>query len=414
MKVEEVNIKSVDTKSPDVENRLTALNTRLMTCADEGKVTAEAAAKMFARYSQNGDVAGLTALVIEVEKTERVKQEGQVVTNMPERRGVIAPVVEEEEAGEGDDTAVIEDLLAQFYAAKIQSQQLQTVVTEKFVPITLPSGNLFYGVAEVRAKKLGFSNMKKLSNIMATKSLDIMVDAVAPCLSIDVRQLTEGDFIYFLYWLRTTSLPRTPITMRWRSRYGTTETLSISMTSLKENHIKKTKDKLGTLEIFKSMGFDMPRVYDMLAASTYNADRFDIDELFTIERVQYFNPAENETFGDRVIRVEALLEDELSLLEDLREFRKEFEHGVDEIASVQADTKTFDPAKAAEYLEMQAIRYEAALTVHGYDPKMEEDAEDFRQEAEEIKNKLKKGVGVIPRIEKIRCEIDALSFFSAI
>ena len=417
MKVSEVKVSSVDTatlaKDPEVQKALVALNQRLIKCTEEGKISPEAAARAFSRHADSGNIEALEALVLEVEKVERVKQDGEVITNMPERRTIVeAREVDPDE--ETDEVVEIQALKNEYFSALILPNEHIPTVTEKFIPIDLPSGNLFYGVDEVRAKPLGFSNMKKLSNILARQSLDIMVDAIAPCLSIDVRKLTQGDFIYFLYWLRTMSLPRTPITMKWRSRYGTFETLSIELTKLKEKRIKRSPELVEEFALFKESGFDTPRVYDMLAGSLYDHERFEMEDIWSIERVQYFAPLDGETFGGRMKRVEAMMEDSLALLEDLKDFREKFVHGVEEIAKVQADPKTFDPAKAVDYLTEQADRMEATISVYGFNQKMQEDVDSFREEAKELKKIIAEGGRAVPRIETIRCEIDALTFFSAV
>jgi hypothetical protein len=412
VKVSEVKISDAGQK-PDTEAILTVLNDRLMKSVEAGKISMEAASRALAKFSSSGDTQAFEQLIIEVEKVERVQQEGDVITNMPERRGIV-DAKETDPDEEEDEAFEAEVLKNEYFAAVILPDELTPEVKEKFIPIDLPSGNLFYGVNEIRAKPLGFSNMKKMSNILARQSLDIMVNAIAPCISIDIRKLTQGDFIYFLYWLRTMSLPRTPITMRWRSRYGTMESLSIDMTKIKENRIKLSPVKKKEFASFQAAGFDFPRVYDMLAASRYEHEKFEMEDVWTIERVQFFSPEAGETFGDRIDRVSEMMEDSLSLLEDLKDFRKLFEHGVEEIAKVQADPDKFDPVKAADHLEDQANRMEAAISIYGFDQKMQEDLISFREEAKEIRATLEKGGKAVPRIETIRCEIDALSFFSAI
>lgn len=292
-------------------------------------------------------------------------------------------------------------------------------VTDKFEELELPSRGLFYSNKKVMGKPMGFRNMRKLSMLLKNPHPSILMEAVSPCISMDLNLLTQGDFVYFMYWLRSKSLPRTPMTVNWISRYGTKERLSVSLSKLKENRIRLTNSTLEIFNKLKPYGVTMPKVFDMTLSAKFSLD-YDIDEVeqWTFDQVQYFNTEIGETVNGRIERVSDLLDDNLDVLTDLALFKETFEHGVEEVVTVQADPENFKPKEVINHLREQAARFilraEAMLEQTGSDGDFYREADDYAKEADHIENMLKKGERVIPRKEDVVVNIDPLSFFSGI
>ena len=154
------------------------------------------------------------------------------------------------------------------------------------------------------------------------------------------------------------------------------------------------------------------------------ASKFDIVESdpfvdkWTLNVAEYFVVEPSETIKERISRIETLMDDDLSLLEDRKELAELFAHGVEETAEVQADPDKFEPEKAIQFLREAAarnlLRAEAMMETEGHDGGYFKESTEFRVAADEMEVKFKKGERIIPKVETINVEISPLSFFSNI
>lgn len=397
------------------------LKNRLDACVRNGQVSNEAAGAAFKDFSESENVFDFLAFVVNLE--QRPKTAPQAVVEQTEKSQIpvsnddMMPrkVVRSPSQAEPEDKRDWERLKAEYDGATIVPPPMAEVsATEIFTPLDLPSQCILYDVGGVKGRKLGLQHMRKLHSLLTIQSPSILIEALSTTIDFDIQKLTQGDLTYLLYWLRSSSLPKSPMQVKWVSRYGTTETMVVNLSKLKEIRVPLTEESRERLEYFNGLGFDMPRVYDILAISRYDAVENPEVEQWVYEQSQYFKPLPGETVGQRLKRIEKLMDNDISLLEELKEFKTMFAHGVNETVDVQVDLNKFDPKEAIRNLTAAADRNDAALFRFGFDETIFEINQDYRKEIVEIEEKLEKGESVIPRVEKVDVNIDALSFFSAI
>lgn len=91
----------------------------------------------------------------------------------------------------------------------------------RFVDIgDLPTGFSPYSFKKLYLREFSLSELKLLYVGMHSKvkPVDHIIRAIQLCCSIDVRQLTDGDFEFVLAWLRMHSYPKAPLLVNWTCR----------------------------------------------------------------------------------------------------------------------------------------------------------------------------------------------------
>lgn len=325
---------------------------------------------------------------------------------------------EDEEEIERKSKAEMENEFNEFMNSKLLNSRAWTVPDDKFEELAVPSKNLFYDGHKVMARKLPFSSMRKLYRVFKLQQPNLLIEALSPCVNIPVEMLTQGDFLYLMYWLRTVSLPRSPLSFTWVSRYGTNETMNVDKSILVENRISFTNEVMEELKSFENLrkiGLTMPRTFDTILKA-----RFDIEDNPNLEDwalglSEMLFPLENETVEGRLNRLENYLEDNVEDIESFQRFKSIFTHGVDETVEVQADPKKFNPKEASVFLRKQAeTLLREAENLNIFDAEINKEAESLVGEADEIEKTLSEGGWVIPRVEKRQIQINPLSFFPSL
>jgi hypothetical protein len=286
-----------------------------------------------------------------------------------------------------------------------------------FVRITPPSGCIPYDFQELYIKPFGVETLSNVIGATQHGSQTMMLDALAPCLHQDIRDLTESDLRFCMYWWRLNSFTRSPFTVSWRSHYGNQCTTLMTEGKMKIVTLNMTRAEM---QEYHAKGIRMPTVRDSEAISGYEkaVDKDDRDRsMWLLKRAQYvhldYETSPEDYFTERI---KVLNERGLPFLEDIRDFALKIEHGVTEILQ-EADDK-FEPVAAAKHLRdtataLTAFQQEAELdarTILTYSEKIAE----LTAEAEEIEKILAEGGTPQPRKEDVVLTFDIMSCFPGV
>lgn len=294
---------------------------------------------------------------------------------------------------------------------------VRSAIPKGFQRITPPSGCIPYDFEELYIRPF---TVEVLANVMgATQhgSQTMMFDALAPCLHQDIRDLTESDLRFCMYWWRLNSFTRSPFTVSWRSRYGNQCTTLLTEGKMKIVPLSMTRAEM--VEYHKK-GIRLPTVRDSEAIAGYEktVDKNDRDRsMWLLRRAQYVHLEHEVDPSDYFTeRIKVLNERGPEFLEDIRDFARKIEHGVTEV--LQESDDKFEPEAAAQHLRNTAAALAAfqeqadldAQTTLTYAEKIA----DLNAEAEEIEEKLAKGETPVPRKEDVVLTFDIMSCFPGI
>jgi len=285
------------------------------------------------------------------------------------------------------------------------------VTSGKFEFMNLPSSYIFYDFDSVFVRPFNVGDLRRMSVAVRTLSQSMLMDIVAGCMTQDPREFTPQDFYYILYWLRSRSYPKTPMTVRWASRYGVMDDAIVNRSDFKEVRLNTDKKELFT-DMYKR-GFNYPRLYDVESsdgldwASLVKDEEYDgYDWLYS--RSQYFTAQENETIIQRMKRIE---KNDVSDLEEARDMMLQLKHGVEERLPVRLSASKFDPKAAVEMLETKA---NSLMLMSSPTPEILAIVADYKAEIKEIRETLEKGGDVKPREEFTTAPLDIRSFLSGL
>jgi len=85
----------------------------------------------------------------------------------------------------------------------------------------LPTGYTPYDFKEMYVREFSLAELKLVYVGMhsRTKPVHHLIRAVQMCCSVDVKQLTDGDFEFVMAWLRMHSYPKAPLQVNWSCRH---------------------------------------------------------------------------------------------------------------------------------------------------------------------------------------------------
>ena len=278
--------------------------------------------------------------------------------------------------------------------------------------VSLPSRGVPYDFKEIFVRPLNVDDLGAIAAANATKSQTAMIDAVANCVVQDVRDLTEPDFRFVMYWLRLNSFTRSPFSLTWTSRYGNQNTSIVSMPDVEIVELKMTEEEFAQ---WRAKGISIPTMRDTEAIEEIDMENPAIR--FKAERAQYVYLPEAPTAGRSWFadRIEFMNSRGLAILEDIRDFANLITHGVQE--TLKVTDALFDPRVAPGHLTEAADRVEA-LMQNATDPNQitgfMELISDLRNEAKSIREKLDAGEQALPREEVIGFSINLMNFFPSI
>lgn len=285
--------------------------------------------------------------------------------------------------------------------------------------ITPPSRCVPYDCDDLVVRPLRLENLVAVAAAMKDRSDTALLDALAPCIVQDIRDLTEPDYKFFMYWLRINSFPRSPFKHQWISRYGNDNISVVNKENLHFDELKMTKAEY---DKYRNMGIRFPTVRDAEAIRNANLGEDDAARMFLLERAQYVH-LDEELYGAEFFdrRIQAMHEHPMGLefLEHIREFAALIPHGVREVIPDQVDAK-YEPKSAMEYLRRAAeglIAFKDNNLTTASPEQIEvltKRAQDYADEADEIETKLANGETPTPRKEEVPVQFRVIDFFSAV
>lgn len=276
-----------------------------------------------------------------------------------------------------------------------------------------PSHHISYDGQDIFVRPMGILDLSRVSAASKNENFTTYIDALNNCISMDIRDLTPGDFTFFLYWLRMNTFPTAPMVVKWTSKYGNSCEYRVSQSNLEIEELEMSREEYDS---WLGRGICMPTVRDMELVTDKDIDPSDA---WRVELAQYVHTT--------VTNPKQYLSSKLEKLEELgaqgflaiQEFAKKISHGVVERVKVR-DTK-FEAMNAIAYLRSTADELESSakqLIAGGFEKGQEvpllalaTHAEKMREEAAEIEAKINDGIIVNPDEEVIALSISAMTFF---
>lgn len=288
---------------------------------------------------------------------------------------------------------------------------VKTSVPEGWTRISVPSNCVPYDFKEIHVRPFDVTDLAGLAVSRKHGNYTMFLDVIDNAVNVDVRDLTGPDQRYLMYWWRITSYVDTPYDVTWISRYGNENKVSINKTNLKTVELKMTEEEYAP---YKEMGIVFPTVRDSEALQEEMSDEM----RFLMERAQYMRgDPDAENYAQS--KIDQLKAGGIAILEKIRDFSKQIEHGV--IETIKVTDSQFEPNAAVEYLDRAAVALmytaengeengiEASIILQQI-----ERARDLAAEAAEIKEKLAIGEPILPKEEVVTLNINVTAFFPEI
>lgn len=297
-----------------------------------------------------------------------------------------------------------------------------------FIRVNMPSACIPYTFDSVFLKPFDIHDLANVVAASEAGSYSLMIDALSACVKPDIRSLTSGDLRYVMLWLRLNSYAKSPYTISWTSRYGTSMSTSVSDTDLKVEQPKMTKAECLA---YKAKGIRFPTVRDVEALSLVTDE--DPKLRFLLERAQFValpddddpgflaRAAESEEvrrawFEDRLATLESK---DISFLEDIREFSAKMNHGIVETISVYDDkVKAEDAIKNLRDTAIGLMAAGHRLAEDTGNPESiliySERARQLSEEADEIEALIAKGGTFQAREETVTLAFETVDYFPEI
>ena len=233
--------------------------------------------------------------------------------------------------------------LADNYSPQFRaSHSLTPSIDDSWQHVSLPSRGIFYDKDEVMVRPLKTRHLCKIQGAVESQAISGILNTLDSCIDMDIRDLTQPDFRFLMYWWRLHSFPKTPLQLRWVSKYGNENISTIVETNLSVAVTTETRERV---QQFREKGITYPTVRE-LEYSILN--KLNTEDAWLFNYAQYY-------IGNSVDeKVERLDNNSSNFKSDITEFTKVFEHGIDEV--VYARDIHFDKAKYIELLN-QRINY---------------------------------------------------------
>lgn len=274
-----------------------------------------------------------------------------------------------------------------------------------YIRFELPSRFLFYPFKSLSIRRITFPDLLKINKATKGKVVSVLLDALQATIDRDIRDLTVPDFYAILFWHRLESYTKTPFMVRYVSKYGNTNEISITNTVIEEIQNKMTIERW--LE-WKEKGFRQPTVRDMEILDSANLSE---EETWAYERAQYLQivgePSVEDPYGIKSI-IEKMSNIPVETIESIREFSAESVHGIKE--SIQVKDEKFDADKRENDLKDILKYYEQSGASGTSLPFVIE----VLRELKEISEAKGAGIKVEPTAQVVPLAFDIWSFFPEI
>ena len=265
--------------------------------------------------------------------------------------------------------------------------------------INLPSNCIFYDFDSLLMREFDANDLSLIHKAVIRKNFSLLVDAVGNTLKdVDVRSLTTKDFFFLMYHHRLNDYPSSPYNIPWTSRYGNDNVTQIKTSDLNIVHLKLTEEDY---QAYKALGLRYPTVRDL---EVLQIEEFEVEEKWLLERAQW---VVGDDLQEKIKKVASF---PIKILEAIRKFREESDHGV--VERVMLRDQHFDPEKSIEHLRKIAgqVRELSKNIDTGLDEILGR-VKDLEEEANTIEISLKEGKEILPAEEEVELEINALRFF---
>ncbi len=221
----------------------------------------------------------------------------------------------------------------------------------KYSRVYLPSQGVL-GFDSVFIRPLDSEELMLLHEVRVSGSETALFDTLDRCIAdVDIRDLCLGDFRFIFYWLKIQSFTRNPYTVRFISKYGNKNVVSIGMTDLVIKALEIDDDDF---DYYKEKGFVIPTLRDGEALNRFMSaipektpeEKKAKDAIFY--RCTYAQYVQGNSIEEKLENLRTKYEPDDWV--DIMEFAniiKDF--GVEE--TIKVTDKHFEADKALEYLK---------------------------------------------------------------
>lgn len=276
---------------------------------------------------------------------------------------------------------------------------------DRYQSVSLPSGFIFYDFDTIRIRKFEIRDLAKMHRVVQNQSQKMFREVIQSCVDRDINLLTPGDFKYTCFWLRLNSYPKTPMTVKWRSKYGNENTAQVLKDKLQSYAPSITKEQY---EKYKAEGFTVPT---MKFSYIFDEELNDDDD-FLYSNAQYFA---GNTWEEKLKNLDNYVNTNgLESLNNIKDFDELINHGVQEELTVV--DSSFDPLVYRNTLENRLTKLKNKI-----DTLNEEEEEVVmlqllydatEKELNKLNARLEAGEEVLAEPETIFLEVDATEFLS--
>lgn len=278
-----------------------------------------------------------------------------------------------------------------------------------WMQVDMPSMGLAGYPAKLWVRKFGVPDLARLGAARKLNSYSHTVSAIGQTVhKIPVGLLTPGDFDYLMSWHEINSLAKTPKKVRWQSRYGHTNDLTIDQYTRQTINIENISR---VLEL-QAQGYDFPRVGDELwRLHMVDAEQFNEPDNETEFGLATFAKVDDPTdFPSKLAKIRAMT-DNLDFYEGLDEWRTVANHGVK--TTVNLTCGKFDPLTAIEDIKRSLAMMDAAMSVGEFDEISQEQVQSLLTELSHL-TKLASAnqlANATPVQEEVIVPLDVNNFF---
>lgn len=271
-----------------------------------------------------------------------------------------------------------------------------------------------YSFNDVHLRTLPLRSLGLIHASHIKQSFTLLLDALNHCVSVDIRDLTPPDLTYVMHWIRDNSYPKSPMKIKYTTRYGNKIDVSVRGTELKFQVLEMTAEEY---KEWQDKGLCFPTVRDM---ELLFGDSVPLEQRYLLDYAQYVyaDIPEDQYDNYAELKIQALEKLGFDIFPEIDRFSERINHGIDETFTI-TDPK-FVPIQAAEYFEARAKELFYSISMISEDESEDlattiieigATAEAMVKEAKEIRDALGRGEKVLPKEEVVAVKITAMDFF---
>lgn len=278
-----------------------------------------------------------------------------------------------------------------------------------YTSIIPPSKGVFYNfpVDAIRVKRIDVDIQRQITMAKVARDMSLLIDAVGATLEepIDIRDLTNEDWFYLLYYHLFASYPKSSFTLNWTSKYGNDNAYKIKESDISYINPGLTKDEY--IDKYLTKGICVPTLREWELLNTDSG--LSVEDKDVLLRAQYYVGDTIEEKVDNYFQYGETL-DHTYLVDELK---AQSIHGVRntvEVIDAQYDQAVYT-GQRREYLESlksEAEQYKDNAPLHSA---YSAEIEDITKEVKDLEDKLKRGEQVRAEVETHPVRFHALDIF---